>query len=205
MLLDTPNKEVLEPSADGEPSADRKPTANKTPTPVEGKQGSTPSPNAPLRVLVLCTGNSARSIMAEAVLNTIGAPLFQAYSAGSNPTGKVNPLALEQIDQLNLTTPSTIRSKNWHEFSLPDAVELDLILTVCSNAAAETCPNFAGNATRIHWGFPDPAGCSPDIQQEREAFAQCFNTLKSRVHTLVDSLSIMDSRETVASAMRKLA
>ena len=158
-----------------------------------------------LRVLVLCTGNSARSIMAEAILNTNGANLFQAYSAGSRPTGKVNPMALEQISQLSLPEEMEIRSKNWQEFSQSEAPKLDVVLTVCDNAAAETCPTFAGDYEHIHWGYPDPAGCSDNPDEERQAFLVCFNNIKSRVDSLVASQSSVGTKISICKAMRELS
>jgi len=158
-----------------------------------------------LQVLVLCTGNSARSIMAEAILNTIGSPLFRAYSAGSHPAGKVNPLALEQISQLDLPLNMEIRSKSWQEFVGNNAPKLDLVLTVCDNAASEPCPIFPGDYARIHWGFSDPAGSSADIHQEREAFTQCFDAIKSRVEALVSMWSSANSEKSICNAMRSLA
>jgi arsenate reductase len=158
-----------------------------------------------LRVLVLCTGNSARSIMAEAILNTNGGNLFQAYSAGSRPTGKVNPMALEQISQLSLPEEMEIRSKNWQEFSQSEAPKLDIVLTVCDNAAAETCPTFAGDYEHIHWGYPDPAGSSDNPDEERQAFLVCFNNIKSRVDSLVVSQSSVGTKSSICKAMRELS
>tara|TARA_R110002111_G_scaffold143696_2_gene209801 strand:- start:2067 stop:2618 length:552 start_codon:yes stop_codon:yes gene_type:complete len=161
----------------------------------------------PLRILVLCTGNSARSIMAEAIFNTLAADLFQAYSAGSHPTGKVHPMALEQIGQLALPENMIVRSKSWQEFTNRNAPEFDLVLTVCDNAAAETCPTFAGQYEYVHWSFPDPAGSSNNVEEERAAFTRCFNNIKARVETLVANLSTnsCNNRATIANVMRELS
>lgn len=163
-----------------------------------------------LRVLVLCTGNSARSIMAEAIFNTLGADLFQAFSAGSHPTGKVHPMALEQISQLVLPKTMIVRSKSWDEFIGPNAVEFDLLLSICDNAAAEVCPAFVGQCEHIHWGFPDPAGSSDDLDEEREAFARCFSNIKTRLEALISRLSTgsntsNNNHASVAKAMRELS
>jgi len=144
---------------------------------------------SPLRILVLCTGNSARSIMAEALFNTIGSPLFQAYSAGSKPTGRVNPLALEQIQTLADSATKTYRSKSWHEFIGAGAPAFDVILTVCNNAAAEDCPLLDGTIEHVHWGLPDPAAIHNDPVAARRAFTECFASLKKRIQSLLVSAS----------------
>lgn len=154
-----------------------------------------------LRVLVLCTGNSARSIMAEAIFNAVGAPLFEAFSAGSCPAGKVNPLALDQISQLTLPIGTVIRSKSWKEFTTFDAPKLDLVLTVCDNAASEVCPAFAGNYHRIHWSFPDPAGASDTQKKNELLFAACFQEVKKRVASIVSVQHHSSSHKALIQAM----
>jgi len=131
-------------------------------------------------VLFLCTGNSARSIMAEAILNSKGRPNFTAYSAGSHPTGRVRPEALRELETAHIPTQG-LRSKAWDEFSLPGAPELDFIITVCDNAANEVCPVWPGQPLTAHWGIPDPAavrGTSADVQR---AFREAFSTLERRI------------------------
>ena len=158
--------------------------------------------NDKITVLVLCTGNSARSIMAEAILNTVGGVLFRAYSAGSKPTGVVNPLALEQIQRLDKGNTIAANSKSWDTFSRPDAPKLDLVLTVCGNAARESCPIFIGKPERIHWGFPDPAGSSSDIVKERYAFAACFEKMRDQISRLVAETPANASRESIFTSIR---
>ena len=131
-------------------------------------------------VLFLCTGNSARSIMAEAILNSKGRPNFTAYSAGSHPIGRVRPEALRELETAHIPTQG-LRSKAWDEFSLPGAPELDFIITVCDNAANEVCPVWPGQPLTAHWGIPDPAavrGTSADVQR---AFREAFSTLERRI------------------------
>lgn len=135
------------------------------------------------RVLVLCTGNSARSIMVEVLFNTIAQHYFQAYSAGSHPTGKVNPFAIEQIKEL--VPVSELASKSWNEFS---GVPFDFVITVCGNAAQEICPCFAGDPIHVHWGETDPAAVTGSDDDIRQAFSACFNLFELRIKHLVDWL-----------------
>ena len=134
----------------------------------------------PLNVLFLCTGNSARSIMAEAIINRVGMGKFKGYSAGSMPTGKVHPLALELLNRLNYDT-SSARSKSWEEFSAPGAPELDFVFTVCDNAANEVCPFWPGQPISAHWGLPDPVAVEGTEVQRSLAFADTYRMLNNRI------------------------
>ena len=125
-------------------------------------------------VLFLCTGNSARSIMAEAILNRKGKPNFTAYSAGSQPTGKVRPEALKQLELAKLPTDG-MRSKSWEEFSKPGAPPLHFVFTVCDNAAAEVCPVWPGQPMTAHWGVPDPAAVKGTPEVIEKAFQRCVH------------------------------
>ena len=139
-------------------------------------------------VLFLCTGNSARSIMAEAILNGRRNPHFTAYSAGSFPSGKVHPEALKQLQTANLLTESA-RSKSWEEFSKPDAPEMNFVFTVCDNAAKEVCPIWPGQPMTAHWGVPDPAAITGAAEEIERAFRDAFVTLGRRI-TLFLSLPL---------------
>ena len=131
-------------------------------------------------VLFLCTGNSARSIMAEAILNHKGKPNFVAYSAGSHPSGTVRPEALRQLEAARLSTTG-LRSKAWDEFSRPGAPELHFVFTVCDNAAKEACPIWPGQPMSAHWGVPDPAVVQGSAEQIERAFRDAFFTLDRRI------------------------
>jgi arsenate reductase (thioredoxin) len=131
-------------------------------------------------VLFLCTGNSARSIMAEAILNHRGRGRFTAYSAGSHPGGKVNPQALRQLELCHLGTEG-LRSKSWDEFAMPDAPKMNFVFTVCDNAAKEVCPIWPGQPLTAHWGVPDPAAVDGSMTQVERAFREAFVTLDRRI------------------------
>src|SRR6266850_590591 len=131
-------------------------------------------------VLFLCTGNSARSIMAEAILNQKGKPNFTAYSAGSFPTGRVNPHALKQLEAARLPT-SNLRSKSWDEFAKPSTPKLDFVFTVCDNAAREVCPIWPGQPITAHWGVADPAAVAGSPAQIERAFHDSFVALDRRI------------------------
>jgi arsenate reductase (thioredoxin) len=131
-------------------------------------------------VLFLCTGNSARSILAEAIMNGKGQPAFTAYSAGSHPTGAVRPEALRQLEAAHLSTIG-LRSKSWDEFAKPDAPHLDFVFTVCDNAAKEVCPLWPGQPMTAHWGVPDPAAVRGTPEQVERAFREAFFLLDRRI------------------------
>jgi arsenate reductase len=139
-------------------------------------------------VMFLCTGNSARSIMAEAIMNWKGRANFTAYSAGSHPSGIVRPEALRQIESANLSTAG-LRSKSWDEFAKPDAPVMNFVFTVCDNAANEVCPVWPGQPITAHWGVPDPAAVQGTPQEINRAFSQVFSILERRI-TLMLSLPL---------------
>jgi arsenate reductase len=135
----------------------------------------------PYNVLFLCTGNSARSIMAEALLNTMGQGRFVAYSAGSHPGGVVNPLAIEQIKPTGYALDK-LRSKSWDEFAAPGAPRMDFIITVCDNAAGEVCPIWPGQPVSAHWGFEDPAAATGTEAEKRALFSKVARQIMTRVN-----------------------
>jgi arsenate reductase (thioredoxin) len=136
--------------------------------------------NAPYNVLFLCTGNSARSIMAEAIFKHRGKPNFIAYSAGSHPTGIVRAEALKQIEMAYLPTDG-LRSKSWDEFAKPDSPKLDFVFTVCDSAAKEVCPVWPGQPLTAHWGVPDPAAVQGTEKEVQRAFNNAFCMLQRRI------------------------
>lgn len=140
----------------------------------------------PLNVLFLCTHNSARSILAEALLNDMGAGRFKAYSAGSSPRDnqQPNPLGLQVLQKAGISTEG-LRSKSWDEFATPDAPQMDLIITVCDNAAGEVCPIWPGHPATAHWGYADPSEGDGTDEQKLEAFRQTLHAMKRRLELLV--------------------
>jgi arsenate reductase len=150
------------------------------------------TPHQPFNVLFLCTGNSARSIMAEAIMNRVAQGKFRAYSAGSQPKGAVHPQALALLRKLNYETGG-LRSKSWEEFSRPGAPQLDFVFTVCDNAAAETCPVWPGRPMVAHWGIPDPAAATGTDAEIAVAFAEAYRMLNARISVFVSlPLSSLD-------------
>ena len=143
-------------------------------------------PHRPFNVLFLCTGNSARSIIAEALLNRLGRGKFAAYSAGSFPKGEVNPYALRIVENLGFDG-SGFRSKSWDEFAGPGAPPMDLVVTVCDRAAAESCPFWPGAPARAHWSVDDPAAVEGPPEAQARAFERAYRDLEQRVRKLVDS------------------
>lgn len=131
-------------------------------------------------VLFLCTGNSARSIMAEAILNHKGRPSFQAFSAGSQPSGTVRPQALKQLESAHIPA-NGLRSKSWDEFARPGAPQMDFVFTVCDNAARETCPVWPGQPMTAHWGVPDPAAATGTPEEIARAYREAFLILDRRI------------------------
>ena len=143
--------------------------------------------NKPINVLFLCTHNSARSILAEAVLNSLGKGRFVAWSAGSSPreNQRPNPMALEVLQKAGLPTEG-LHSKNWDAFGQASAPHMDLVITVCDNAAGEVCPYWPGQPATAHWGYPDPSEVNGSEEQQREAFRQTLHAIRRRLELLVN-------------------
>jgi arsenate reductase (thioredoxin) len=135
-------------------------------------------------VLFLCTGNSARSIMAEAIIDRVGGGRFKGFSAGSHPKGEVHPFALDILKRLNYDTARS-RSKSWDEFAAPGAPRMDFVFTVCDDAASEECPHWPGQPMTAHWGVPDPAAAQGTEVERRLAFADAFRMLNNRISIFV--------------------
>ena len=164
--------------------------------------------NRLLNVLFLCTGNSARSIMAEAIMNRMGAGRFRAYSAGSMPKGEVHPCTREILKRNNFVT-DTFRSKSWEEFSGDDAPKLDFVFTVCDNAAEEVCPIWPGQPMTAHWGVPDPAAATGNAAETMLTFANTFRMLSNRINLFVnlpleslDRLSLQKRLDAIGQAVK---
>jgi protein-tyrosine-phosphatase len=160
----------------------------------------------PFNVLFLCTGNSARSIMAEAILNREGRGRFRAFSAGSQPKGHVHPYTLDLLRKMKFDL-SGIRSKTWHEFSGSGATPLDFVFTVCDNAAGESCPIWPGQPMTAHWGAPDPAAATGNDVEVRLAFADAFRMLSNRISLFVslplrslDKLSLQGQLDSIGKS-----
>jgi arsenate reductase len=157
----------------------------------------------PYHVLFLCTGNSARSILSEAILTAQGRGRFVAHSAGSHPAGRVNPFALDLLKRMGMPTEG-LRSKSWDEFAAPGAPELDFVFTVCDNAAGEVCPYWPGQPMTAHWGVPDPAAVTGTDLQKTEAFRDAFRVLERRI-ALFTSLPIASlDRLTLSAKVREI-
>jgi protein-tyrosine-phosphatase len=131
-------------------------------------------------VLFLCTGNSARSILAESIMNRLGKGRFRGFSAGSHPNGRVNPFALALLKQLDFPTES-LRSKSWDEFAAPGSSHLDFVITVCDKAAGEVCPAWPGQPMTAHWGIPDPAAVEGTDVEKSLAFREAFRSMETRI------------------------
>ena len=155
-------------------------------------------------VLILCTGNSARSIMAEACLGFAGKGRYRSFSAGSTPAGRVNPFAIEILQAEGIPLPDDLRSKSWDEFAGPDAPQMDIVITVCDNAAREineVCPVWPGAPVSLHWPFPDPAAVSGSDEAKRAAFREVFQQIKAAVDDFVQGRSGADIADERAKAM----
>lgn len=139
----------------------------------------------PINVLVLCTGNSARSVLAECLINDLGQGRWKAYSAGSQPTGTVNPLSIELLKAKGHSVEG-LRSKSWDEFARPDAPKMDLVITVCDNAAGEVCPIWPGHPAKLHMGFPDPAAAEGSHAERLAVFREVYGMIEGKIQKLIE-------------------
>lgn len=160
-------------------------------------------------VLFLCTGNSARSLIAEAIMNREGTGRFKAFSAGSKPQPSPHPYTIDLLKGLNHDT-GLVRSKSWDEFAAPDAPEMDFVFTVCDKAAAEECPFWPGQPMSAHWGVPDPAAVEGNEAIKRQAFSECYRMLRSRISIFVnlpfgslDRLSLQEELDEIGKTSAK--
>ncbi len=162
--------------------------------------------HAPLNVLFLCTHNSARSILAEATLNHVGKGRFKAFSAGSSPreNQQPNPLAIEVLERAGISTDG-LRSKTWDVFGKPDAPHMDLVITVCDNAAGETCPYWPGQPATAHWGYPDPSDAKGTHEEKLEAFRETLLAIRRRLEFLVSLPPASVDRLALQNTARELA
>lgn len=158
------------------------------------------------RVLFLCTGNSARSIFGEVIMNAMANGRFIAYSAGSHPAGRVNPMTIELLQKNRLPTAG-LRSKSWNEFAQPNVLQLDFVFTVCDDAAGEICPIWPGQPVTAHWGVEDPAAVEGDDEAKRKAFLGAFTTLRRRIelflslpHGKIDKLALSQRLSTIGKS-----
>jgi len=165
-----------------------------------------PMSHRPYNILFLCTHNSARSILAEGLVNSLGKGQFKGYSAGSQPSGKVNPLALDTLQSLGIDTTG-MESKSWDTYAMPDAPQMDFIITVCDNAAHEACPFWPGSPMTAHWGFPDPSLAEGDEAAKRTAFGKTAQAISHRLslflslpHDSLDRLSLLNEVKALGEA-----
>lgn len=154
-------------------------------------------------ILFLCTGNSARSIMAEALITTMSKGRFRGYSAGSKPGGKVNPFAIEKVNETGYPL-AHLRSKSWDEFVQPDAPHMDFIITVCDNAAGEVCPFWPGHPATAHWSFEDPAAVEGSDEQKRVAFTKIFRQIVARMNAFLALPMHKLERHAIAHEINKI-
>lgn len=158
----------------------------------------------PLQILVLCTGNSARSLIGEALLNHYASDKWQAYSAGSHPKGMPHPMAIRTLQAHGIET-KTLRSKSWDEFSTAQSPQLDVVITVCDNAAAEVCPLWHGAPIKVHWGIADPAAETGSESQQRVAFETTYDILKHRIERMSKLSLVIDNPSQLHAQLSALA